>query len=925
MGSKYLKSIQNSLKFSSNINELYLSNNRLDNHTVKDFFNSLKELIDNKNSTKIKTIDLSYNKLNVYALDSLNMFISIDNCCLENINIQGNSIGDVMANKIVNSISTNISYCVQYLNLSNNNITDESSESIANLISSCSKLKVLNLNENLIKNKGAASILNKIKKHVNIKVLDIGWNLIGNNLNYNKNKKELMSLYNSKLPKVTNNLDSKVQNKKTNNNKNNNGINNNVNVESIFNNAELEDAKFIKGGDINKSKLLTNINSSYMANNISDFLKTQSFIKNMDLSCVSEFAMELSDLFCHNDCKLIHLDISFNNINYEDSLLISKAVVNNHTILGIHLDGNQMNIDCLGFIHAFYKNSVKSNYYANSIINNNMIVANTIIDDYNQYKFNSSDNNAQTSDATTFRQTNYSNFSNVLETERLTSKASINNNCLNLNTMLNDIRYKNNCWICEGWREMKFIYKPKFDIDFKDVNDSDANNNDVKDYKIENNNYSNNDYNSNKKIESLDNNLIFDNNNNNGANSIAEIINNNNIIIDSNNTNIFNEEKETNILSTKHQKRLMTSQHENSEVSFANIDKKDLDVKFHFSIDNYEPSASFLNVDNFYCYKVCKPGTLRYYYTINGEPVTHYGYKTIYLDEAIVQTYSKDKEFLDDITAKKQYIVNKVAEMNVKTSIKNSSSYGTIIDKDLNVLLKKCYPRPVVDIKAKQRQRDPWKFKDSIWKYYNYIYEGIDEDIEKNAFEFDFERSRVYNEREFKNDDEKEAVKAVLKNNYHNIYNLYKYLSSKEGMNLFQISQTGINEFASLACNLIEKTYTNNNLYIKAGESINIDKEERKKNKLLPDNLVRHQFMNFLVKVAKDKYYNKLQQFSTAGEAVLYAFENDYISCFETGNTHQWRIDKYYNEYVDNVLKSHFPVFEALFMSFAIKEVGKKV
>ncbi len=42
-----------------------------------------------------------------------------------------------------------------------------------------------------------------------------------------------------------------------------------------------------------------------------------------------------------------------------------------------------------------------------------------------------------------------------------------------------------------------------------------------------------------------------------------------------------------------------------------------------------------------------------------------------------------------------------------------------------------------------------------------------------------------------------------------------------------------------------------------------LDRDERnKKNKNLPDNLVRHQFMNLLVKIAKDKYLIRCKFYS---------------------------------------------------------------
>lgn len=42
-------------------------------------------------------------------------------------------------------------------------------------------------------------------------------------------------------------------------------------------------------------------------------------------------------------------------------------------------------------------------------------------------------------------------------------------------------------------------------------------------------------------------------------------------------------------------------------------------------------------------------------------------------------------------------------------------------------------------------------------------------------------------------------------------------------------------------------------------------------------------------------------------------------------DTHQWRISRYYNEFVDNYIKSHLPYLDALYKSWAPrKDPGKR-
>ena len=76
---------------------------------------------------------------------------------------------------------------------------------------------------------------------------------------------------------------------------------------------------------------------------------------------------------------------------------------------------------------------------------------------------------------------------------------------------------------------------------------------------------------------------------------------------------------------------------------------------------------------------------------------------------------------------------------------------------------------------------------------------------------------------------------------------------------------------------LCDKNYVINDVFVTQKVVIgNItDKTDRTKNnnKMLSDNIVRHQFMNLLVKVAKDKYVTVLGQTKNVLEATKIAFE----------------------------------------------------
>lgn len=48
--------------------------------------------------------------------------------------------------------------------------------------------------------------------------------------------------------------------------------------------------------------------------------------------------------------SLIHIDLSHNSFCYEAGLIMQEGLRLNHTLLGLHMNGNHFNIDANGFI-----------------------------------------------------------------------------------------------------------------------------------------------------------------------------------------------------------------------------------------------------------------------------------------------------------------------------------------------------------------------------------------------------------------------------------------------------------------------------------------------------------------------------------------------------------------------------------------------
>ena len=346
------------MKISNHITSINLEKNRLSDLSLIPL---LKTILNNNNLLeKLLEINLSYNKIGVGSVELLVKYMLDYNCFLQNLNMENNSLGNINAIKIMEAISKNLKHEFKYLNLAKNLLDDDIADGLANLIKNCDKLKVLILYQNQLSNKGGGILMKEIKNHSGLKILDLSWNLLGENLD-----------------KESSNLNDLLKLKKNNSN-------------LILNNAYLNEIKY--------SSLKLERNSSY------------SYRNKITRNKVSYFATQLCELFHNKQCELLHLDISYNNINYIDCKEISEHIKHNHTILGIHVDGNNMYTDGFGFVYPINKSEYKEDHFAKSQI-----------------------------------------FYRISEEHPLISSNTIN---------LKKLRGKNNCWICEGWREIKFNYKP---------------------------------------------------------------------------------------------------------------------------------------------------------------------------------------------------------------------------------------------------------------------------------------------------------------------------------------------------------------------------------------------------------------------------------------------------------------------------------
>ncbi len=145
----------------------------------------------------------------------------------------------------------------------------------------------------------------------------------------------------------------------------------------------------------------------------------------------------------------------------------------------------------------------------------------------------------------------------------------------------------------------------------------------------------------------------------------------------------------------------------------------------------------------------------------------------------------------------------------------------------------------------------------------------------------------------------------------------YKHLSSFIGWSLPQITQSVLLEFAISCPGLIEKGFENNDVIIQhKAVKINAKLDDKLKNsKNVPDNVIRHEFMGVLVKIANNKYLIRNKLLNTLMEAVTTSFEKHFLpSMNKYLNIHNFRITRYYNEAVDNTIKAYLPIFDGVYI-----------
>jgi len=182
------------------------------------------------------------------------------------------------------------------------------------------------------------------------------------------------------------------------------------------------------------------------------------------------------------------------------------------------------------------------------------------------------------------------------------------------------------------------------------------------------------------------------------------------------------------------------------------------------------------------------------------------------------------------------------------------------------------------------------------------------------CFEVDFEGTRI--SKIVKNEEDLKSVRELLHSIYKNLKDCYKHFAAIGAPSeIWSIPLNTYTDFCSSAGIIdgkILKLSDFDRIFIAT-----YTRTEKERNPRNPDRaLVRYQFMEGLVRIADQKYIGSgmASTYSEALKLLLQEHVVPYISKFD----HQkWRIERYWNEAVDAVVKSYLPILKGVYKKYS--------
>jgi hypothetical protein len=165
------------------------------------------------------------------------------------------------------------------------------------------------------------------------------------------------------------------------------------------------------------------------------------------------------------------------------------------------------------------------------------------------------------------------------------------------------------------------------------------------------------------------------------------------------------------------------------------------------------------------------------------------------------------------------------------------------------------------------------------------------------------------------NEEEIEGIKSELGKGYKIFKSAYKYLSgvgTGSGGGVFSIPLNCFTDF-------VKQIDLVNGKDIRFAESdtqfLTLNKRSKPSNLNPGVALIRFQFLEIIVRLAL-KRYEDTKIASSKSEAIKMVYERNLYPSFGKDDSQKFRDERYWNEEVDNLLKSHVQLFEYLYKNY---------
>lgn len=315
-------------------------------------------------------------------------------------------------------------------------------------------------------------------------------------------------------------------------------------------------------------------------------------------------------------------------------------------------------------------------------------------------------------------------------------------------------------------------------------------------------------------------------------------------------------------------------------------------ICIHLECDNFQPDLLSKDGEHYSITRVVPAGKVRFFFSLNLVMIKAKDFKVVKVNPPL----KKEIEFWNSVIV--TVYLNNLNQIETTGKVYNTKDlFGT----------EPRIPGKVFAPEANPLEKIPWKFSTSIFK----SYKRDDESVLNDCFEFDWQHSRIQGI--IKKSQDLTQFKTVLFKYYEHIKEAYKVLASYSGSELPCIG-------ANILTELLNQCFVFDEYYKASDFGVNWSTVLGKINKIQAYNpgnaLVRHEFMEILVRIAHDKYLRNKISFSLT-EAMQRLMQDHLMPKFAKYSVNCWRENEYFCEIVDVTLKAHKIILESLYEKYS--------